>query len=141
MKIHCISCNSVFRFDSRIINPIGSLVRCSKCQFIFIVYPQEFGEQPKTKNTNIDQSILDDLFNMEHASRAELPFDEITKEWNNLFAKGGLTIKDFNEEVAEESGSDTVGTDSADLPDLSEYENMIDWEDNKDSRQPSVAAG
>ena len=48
-----------------------------------------------------------------------------------------MTIKDFNEEVAEESGSDTVGTDSADLPDLSEYENMIDWEDITDSGEPS----
>ena len=127
MKIPCISCNSLFRLDSSIINPIGSLVRCSKCRFIFIVYPQEFDEQPKTKNTNIDQSILDDLFNMEHAARTELPFDQVTEEWNNFFAQGALSIEEFNEEVAEEPGSNTVDTDSTDLPDLSEYENMIDW--------------
>lgn len=136
MKIPCISCNSMFRLDNSLINPTGSLVRCSKCRFIFIVHPQEFNEQPKTQDTNIDQSILDSLFSLEHATRTELPFDAITEEWNNLFAQGVLTIKDFDEEVAEGSDSNTIDADSTDLPDLSEYENMIDWEEDIDSSDP-----
>ena len=126
MKITCISCNSIFRLEGSHVNPTGSLVRCSRCRFIFIVHPQEFYEQPKTQDTNIDQSILDDLFSVEHAARTELPFDIITEEWNNFFAKGALSIEDFEEVAAEKSNLNNVDADSTDLPDLSEYENMID---------------
>jgi hypothetical protein len=129
----------MFRLDSHIIKPTGSLVRCSKCRFIFIVQAQDFNDQPKTQDTNIDQSILDDLYSMEHAVRTELPLDVITEEWNNLFAQGALSIENFDEEAAGESDSNNVDTDSTDLPDLSEYENMIDLENNTDSGDPSVA--
>jgi len=131
----------LFRLDSCFIKPTGSLVRCSKCRFIFIVHSQEFNEQPKSQGTNIDQSILDDLYSMEHAARTELPFDVIAEEWNNLFAQGALSIENFDEEAAEESDSNNVDTDCTDLPDLSEYENMIDWEDNTDSGDHRLLSG
>ena len=94
--------------------------------------------QPKTQDTNIDQSILDDLFSMEHAPRTQLPLDEISEEWNNLFEQGVLTINDFDEEVAEESDLSIVHNECTDLPDLPEYENMIDWGANSDSGDPSA---
>ena len=140
MKIPCVSCNSIFRLDSSIIKPTGSLVRCSKCDFIFIVHPQDFNEQPIAQETNIDQSILFDLFSVEHASRTELPLDDISEEWNNLLDQGILSIENFDEEAAEESESKTVDTECTDLPDLSEFENMIDWEDNTGSAAPSAAS-
>ena len=43
------------------------------------------------------------------------------------------------EEVAEESNSSTVDNDITNLPDLSEYENMIDWGSNEDSEGSSAA--
>jgi hypothetical protein len=113
-------------------------VRCSKCRFIFIIYPQEFGEQPRIKNTNIDQSILDDLFSMEHATRTNLLFDVLDEEWNNFFAQGALSIEEHDEKMAEEPDSNTTNTECTDLPDLSEYENMIDWGDNTDSEESSA---
>ena len=140
MKIPCISCNSMFRLDSSIIQPTGSLVRCSKCRFIFIVHPQEFNEQPIIRDTNIDQSILDDLFNIEHSPRSQLLLDDVSEEWNKLFAQGALSIEDFDEEVTEESDSNTADTECTDLPDLSEYENMIDWGDDTESGEPSATA-
>ena len=123
----------MFRLDNSLINPTGSLVRCSKCRFIFIVHPQDFDGQPKTQDTKIDQSILDDLFGMEQAARTQLPFDEISEEWSTLFEQGVLTINDFDEEVVEESDPSTVNNECTDLPDLSEYEDMIEWESNEDS--------
>ena len=133
MKIPCISCNSIFRLESSFINPTGSLVRCPKCRFIFIVKPQELDEQPKTQDTKIDQSILSDLFKMEHAAKDELPFDVITEEWNSFFAQGVLTINDFDEEVSKKLDQNTVNADCTALPDLTDYENMIDWNDNTSS--------
>ena len=76
---------------------------------------------------------------MEHAAKTELPFHVINEEWNNFFAQGALSIDDFNEEVAERSDSNSADADCRDLPDLSEYENMIDWEDITDSGEPSSA--
>jgi hypothetical protein len=130
----------MFRLDSSIIQPTGSLVRCSKCRFIFIVHPQEFNEQPIIRDTNIDQSILDDLFNIEHSPRSQLLLDDVSEEWNKLFAQGALSIEDFDEEVTEESDSNTADTECTDLPDLSEYENMIDWGDDTESGEPSATA-
>ena len=74
---------------------------------------------------------------MEHAARTELPADIIAEEWNNFFAQGASSIENFDEEVAEKPDSNNVDADCADLPDLSEYENMIDWRDITDSSDSS----
>ena len=138
MKIPCISCNSMFQLNNKIIKPTGSLVRCSKCNFIFIVHPQEFNEQPIGEDTRIDQSILFDLFGLEHPSRTELPLDDIAKEWNSLLDQGVFSIEDFDEETVEEFDSSNVDTECEDLPDLSEFENMIDWGDDENFDEPSA---
>jgi hypothetical protein len=101
MKMTCISCNSMSRIEGSIINPTGSLIRCTKCSFIFIVHSHGFNEQPKTQDTNIDQSLLDDIYCMEHAVSNDLPFHVINEEWNNFFTQGALSIDDFNENGAE----------------------------------------
>ena len=103
MKVPCISCNSMFQLNSKVIKPSGSLVRCSKCSFIFIVHPQDFNEQPIGEDTKIDQSILFDLFSLEHPLRNELPLDDIAKEWSSLLDQGVLSIGDFDEEAVEDS--------------------------------------
>jgi hypothetical protein len=112
-------------------------VRCSKCRFIFIVYPPEFNERPNIQDTNIDQSILNSLFRIKHAVRTKLPLDVVTDEWNNFFAQGALSIDAFDEKTSEEPDLKTDDADCTGLPDLSEYENMIDWGDTADSEAPS----
>ena len=55
-----------------------------------------------------------------------------------------MAIEDFDEEAAdsedEEADSNEDGVEYVDLPDLSEYENMINWGDDKDSAEPSETA-
>ena len=41
MIVPCKSCQSTFQLDSRFIKPAGTLVKCSKCQKIFKVFPPE----------------------------------------------------------------------------------------------------
>ena len=41
----------------------------------------------------------------------------------------------FDEEMADVENED--GVEYADLPDLSEYEDMINWEEDKDQGEPS----
>jgi hypothetical protein len=111
---------------------MGSLVRCTLCGFIFIVFPQDDFDQTMVQDTNIDQSILDALFQMEHGSGAALSIDDISEEWNSLVAEGVLPIEELNQEAAGEDDSDPEIAECGELPDLSEYEDMIDWGENPD---------
>lgn len=144
MKIPCISCQSIFCLDNSVVKATGTLVKCSKCGFIFIVHPPDYGEQPITKDTNIDQSVLFDLFNMQHMRKTKVTIDEISEESDNYEVESLMSIEDFEEEEAqvedEEFDSNNEGVEYADLPDLSEYEKIINWEDDTDSEEPSATA-
>ncbi len=141
MKIPCILCQSIFQLDNSVVKPTGTLVKCSKCDFIFIVHPPDYDKQPVTQDTNIDQSILFDLFNMQHVSKTKVPIDEISEESDDYEVESLMSIEDFDEEVTdvedEETDSNNENFKCADLPDLSEYENMINWGDDKDSEESS----
>ena len=41
MIVPCKSCQSTFQLDSGFIKPAGTLVKCSKCQDVFKVFPPE----------------------------------------------------------------------------------------------------
>ena len=139
MKITCIACHHKFDLAGDRIEEMGSLVRCTLCHFIFIVFPQDDFDQTMVQDTNIDQSILDALFRMEHAPVAALPIDDISREWNSLMAEGILPIEDFDEEAGEETESDPAAAECGELPDLSEYEDMIDWADISDLEESGPA--
>lgn len=129
MEIHCVSCQAAFRLETDRINRNGSMVRCLKCGYIFVVYPPEICGSPVTQETNIDQSILGELLEMQNAPGSFLPI-------------GGSCGGGRNVPVGEKDPMETVGTGDADsdsddaeyaeLPDLSELEKMIDWDDIKD---------
>ena len=128
MKIPCIACQSIFQLDNSVVKPTGTLVKCSKCEFIFIVHPPDFDGQPITQNTNIDQSILFDLFNMQHVRKTKVAIDEISDELDDYEVESLMSIEDLAEEEADAEDEEVK---YADLPDLSEYENMINWGDDK----------
>ena len=136
MQIPCISCQSIFHLDDSFLQPAGTLVKCSKCGFIFIVHPSDFKGQPVSQDTNIDQSVLFDLFNMQHVRKAKVIMDEISDELDDYEVKSLMSIEDFDEEVADVEYEDDI--EYADLPDLSEYEDMIDWDGSMDLGKPSA---
>ena len=56
MLIPCEACYSTFKLDDRQVKPTGSLVRCSKCQKVFRVYPpKDFDPRncPRVKTRNL----------------------------------------------------------------------------------------
>jgi len=125
MQIPCISCQSRFCLDSNLVKATGSLVRCSKCGYIFIVYPPATAAEPVLKETNIDQSILFDLFKLERKSRANGILNQTSEKFNSQTVEEIASIEDFDQE---EPDSESENGEYADLPDLSEYEAMIDWD-------------
>ena len=129
MKIPCVSCQSLFRLDSGLVKPTGALVRCSKCKYIFMVYPPNLNNEPIVKDTNIDQSILFDLIKLERKGTSHGILDQVSNEFNSQRGDGIASIEDFDQE---EPGSESENGEYADLPDLSECEIMIDWEEYSD---------
>jgi len=98
-----------------------------------MVYPPDYGGSPVTQETNIDQSILADLLELQDDPRAQVFNYEISEEGGNAMVDNKSSMGDFGEE---DSDSDTNDTEYADLPDLSELEKMIDWGDIKDLDDP-----
>jgi predicted Zn finger-like uncharacterized protein len=45
--IPCKSCQTTFKFDSSLLKPTGTKVRCSKCQEVFRVYPSDESDRRK----------------------------------------------------------------------------------------------
>ena len=123
MKIPCVSCQYMSKFDQSLVKPTGSLVRCSECDFIFMVYRPSFADEAIAQDTNIDQTILKDLYSIRPNLQAELPVDEISEETDDYVVQSLISIEDFGEEAQEEPDSKTEDFRLADLPDLSEYEN------------------
>ena len=66
MKISCVSCGMMLDLNVRDVKTIGSLVRCSNCDFIFMANRLSFAKEPIAEDTNVDQSILADLYNTRH---------------------------------------------------------------------------
>ena len=79
-----------------------------------------------SQDTNINQSILNDLFEMESALVAKAVMNQSSEKTNNLRANRIRSIEDYAEESFD---SNTKNVDGADLPDLSAFEEMIDWDE------------
>ena len=140
MKVRCVSCGSIIYVDRNHVKSIGSLVECAICHFICMVHRPSFAEEPIAEDTNIDQSILRDLYSTRQGFKAESALEEISEEWNSFLDQGVLAIENSGAEKVEDLDSNGDDRESIDLPDLSEYESMIDWGDNTDLRATSATA-
>lgn len=103
------------------------------CSYIFTIYPPDVYGLPVTQDTNIDQSILADIFEMQKDPRAQVSIRKLSEEGFNAMVDNNMSGGDPGDE---ESSSALEETGYADLPDLSELEKMIDWDDIKDLDDP-----
>ena len=63
MKIPCESCYSAFQLDESLVKPTGSLVRCSRCQKVFRVYPPKPIDPRNCPRVRIKNLISYSVFN------------------------------------------------------------------------------
>lgn len=124
MNITCVACQSIFHFDKANIHATGSLVKCSKCHFIFMTQLTDYDELV-CQDTHIHQSILNDLLEMESALTAKAVMNETSEPSNNFRTNRIRSISDYEEEALVSCAEDA---DYDDLPDLSAFEEMIDWD-------------
>ena len=138
MEISCVSCQFLCELENIFIKATGRLIRCPECDFIFMVHRPSFAEEPVAQDTNIDQSILIDLYSIRPKPQDELAVDELFVESDEYDIPSLTSIEDFGEEAKKESNSNAEGTSLNDLPDLSEYEKRIDWKDKRPHRLKGI---
>ena len=121
MIISCKECDSSFAVDDNLIQETGSKVRCSKCNSIFVAYPQ-----PQEADGD-DDSGLDDL----DASMAALEDDdESLGLTDDLSDELELDLEDFDDALVDEDEMEAAGL-SSDSDDELELE--LDLNDADDS--------
>ena len=131
MKIHCVVCDSKYYLDKASIKAPGSKVRCSKCHEIFMAFPPDRNTEScankSTSNTTAamaipraKQSLLDDLFDVE-SKPTEMAASAGNNKAANVSSIGHIEPKgDFDK------GVEVDEFDYAELPDLSEIEEIVD---------------
>ena len=139
MQISCVSCQSICELNNNLVKPTGSLFRCPECDFIFMVQRPSFAEESIAKDTNIDQLILNDLYSIRPKPYAEIPVDQPFEEADDYVVESLTSIEDFGEEAKIDSNSNSKDFGITDLPDLSEYEDIIDLKENINSEKSSSA--
>jgi predicted Zn finger-like uncharacterized protein len=133
LKLHCVACQTAFKLEADQINVNGSMIRCLLCNYIFTIYPPGANGLPVTQDTKIDQSILVDLFEMQDDPRAQISIQKISENEFNAMVDNKMSGGAWGDE---DSSLAPDEAEYADLPDLSELENMIDWDDIKDLDEP-----
>ena len=103
------------------------------CGYIFMIYPPDNSGLPVTEDTHIDQSILDDLFEMQNDPAARTSISRFSDEGHSTKVDSNKSVGDFGDQDSDIAPDEI---EYADLPDLSELEKMIDWDDTKDLDDP-----
>ena len=89
-----------------------------------------------THDTNIDKAILNDLLEMQQKSGSRPSLNEIPAGGDKSGSNAARISPNIPEEDPEIGYHDQ---DYADLPDLSDLEKMIDWDDVDDLGEPPAS--
>ncbi len=120
MIISCNECDSTFSVDDSLIKDTGSKVRCSKCNSVFLAYPQslETDEGEELSLEGLDTSL------------ADLEEDDGPLDSEGLLDELELDLEDFNSEPGEDDELESEGpTDDTD----GELELDLDLNDDDDA--------
>jgi pilus assembly protein FimV len=145
MIITCNECNSSFKIGDSLIKATGSKVRCSKCNTVFVAYPQPpdvedlpetaaarsesgFDEHRLSPEEDLESAVSDvdlaDLLSDEDPpAPGHLPAETAAELESNLLASAG---------EADETAAPGAGTDLGEL-DLSDFEDLVGLDDELES--------
>jgi hypothetical protein len=107
------------------------------CNYIFMVFQNpDVLESLVTQETNIDQAILNDLLEMHDGSGTLVSVNDLSEEsCSSMFE-----ILKGPDGLPEENPAENINEmDYADLPDLSDLEKMIDWDDLDEPGDPPAS--
>ena len=107
MIITCDECNSSFSVNDSVIKEAGSKVRCSKCNSVFVVYPQQTENIDELETAGVDMALDSD----EHITAEEdIGLDDLDSSFDDF-----LTDDEEDETTAVSSETDDSELDLADF--------------------------
>ena len=136
MIITCQECNSSFNVEDSLIKETGSKVRCSKCENIFVAYPQSavddlllgLDEQPPDANENLKLDDIDsppDDFSDEEESFETVSSPEDADD--ELGIGLGLDPQPVREEEPEEFAENANVSDGT----MADFENTTELDEQR----------
>lgn len=93
MIITCEACGTSFKIKTSLINETGSTVRCSKCQQVFIAYPNP-SENEKSTDLALDKSLEEKI--------EDVLGDEFDDEFSDLESEISLETAEISMATSEE---------------------------------------
>ena len=131
MLIPCVSCESAFWLDDNHIKAVGSKVRCSKCEEIFMVFPPDHDAWSKTKKSTSNSDVATDIPKVKYSLLDNLfQGQNKTNEVTACIGKGESHDNSLNESIKPLEDLEDVEKDEHiaynELPDLSEIEEIVD---------------
>ena len=94
-----------------------------------MVYPPAYTDEPIVKDTKIDQSILDELFEVKQIKRYQSILDQASDVINSQRFDEIASFQDYEEK--EDPKIEDINL--PELPDLTEYEDRIHWTEPPDA--------
>jgi pilus assembly protein FimV len=80
MIITCRNCNTSFNLSDELVKDTGSQVKCSKCNYIFKVFPPHIQKEPDLHQNNEDPGFEEDLQKVEEKSFLSKP--DVDRDWD-----------------------------------------------------------
>jgi predicted Zn finger-like uncharacterized protein len=150
MIISCNECDSSFAVDDNLVKETGSKVRCSKCNSIFVAYPQPLdtddGDDLGLDDLDASMAALEDdgeplgltdgladelELDLEDFDDALVDEDEMEAAGLSADSDGELELDlDLNDEDDSDLDMSEDGVGSDELPDLGDFEDLAGLDDD-----------
>ena len=150
MIISCNECDSSFAVDDNLVKETGSKVRCSKCNSIFVAYPQSLDTddgddlglddldasmaalEDDDESLGLTDGLSDELeLDLEDFDDALVDEDEMEAAGLSADSDGELELDlDLNDEDDSDLDMYEVGLGSDELPDLGDFEDLAGLDDD-----------
>jgi predicted Zn finger-like uncharacterized protein len=150
MIISCNECDSSFAVDDNLLKETGSKVRCSKCNSIFVAYPQPLDTddgddlglddldasmaalEDDDESLGLTDGLSDELeLDLEDFDDALVDEDEMEAAGLSADSDGELELDlDLNDEDDSDLDMSEDGVGSDELPDLGDFEDLAGLDDD-----------
>jgi predicted Zn finger-like uncharacterized protein len=150
MIISCNECDSSFAVDDNLVKETGSKVRCSKCNSIFVAYPQPLDTddgddlglddldasmaalEDDDESLGLTDGLSDELeLDLEDFDDALVDEDEMEAAGLSADSDGELELDlDLNDEDDSDLDMSEDGVGSDELPDLGDFEDLAGLDDD-----------
>jgi pilus assembly protein FimV len=120
MIITCRNCNTSFNLSDELVKDTGSQVKCSKCNYIFKIFPPHIQKEPDLDQNEDDPGFEEDQQKVEEKSF--LPKPDVDRDWD---------LSEIEKILREENGK-LFGGDTLESAEHKEEDDDFEFDDLDD---------